>query len=1210
MYPGRSAWTRGVLALGVGALFLLAWRIDTAGDALSTSTPIDSDRNYFSVAVASSRSSSRRDIHGKKEERPSDGSGIEGQDRQASSQDYSATDQETRTPTDVHRNAEPDREHEAGYSEEISLPWSDPRRNERPKSYLRGKSRPTRDFATTDGESATNFAESSDFVGSDASGSYTVDKSPVRNLESDDGKNEVDGEATSFSIASSLAPRNVVKNDGDADRKSKSHVVEPSRSTEDEGNSRSAAYSIEKPLPSSNFDKNDLVENAEGNRVSIDGLTRSSFLWWNVERNDKNDGGSKSYLVERLHPSWSFVRNDRRNDDRKLVSYSVPSSFPIWHVRRNDGESKNYAVDSSLPSWRLEKKYGIKDEHDGGLTSYAVEKSFPLLASERSDYIGNENNGALTSYLDESLSLQNLRKNTGNEDNYGLMYFTGNPMVSVENEDNYESISDPWNGAISSRDLKEETDNAYDKGNGKSINRGVKVSLTREGNDRSYNDYTSTGYSRENSLLPSDSKKIDLIENKRGPVYGSITRKSENYWNKNSLRLSNAEKIELIENSRRPRKISITKRGDLASLKDPKRRTNDNDEANYTMFRSEEARNTSEQDETRFSKDDEETRDAFNGSAVGERSDVKENLSHRVNGQSMNEVGKSLGRSYYSDAGNSLSLTLHGQRGENDDEIHGLAKMESTAISTRYSHSLQSELNHELTSVSDVESWTQRKLLSYDVSSSASKSNEKKEILSNINNEDPRHRNDRSISTESRFDRRVERKLNVGFSDELVGDFHNSDQLSGFEKADREEEYKRDEESISGSADSSRAKPPVLAGMQKDRVLFFREDHGPTRSSAKTSETFRSRKGRTVERNRENILERGTRETRSRDRSPPATDPSVDFREMDAAQGYAETLAGYEITDRRDRHDANVREAGPASSPLRGSGQLFDEQITMVPPVTDKSNAVQESAGEKTFGKLNLRDDFADVRKDGRRVEWADGMLFDTNKVQQLADEQVDRNIVSGKFSGPSETPWFEGKNVSERLNSHGDSWNDRRFEVDSRDGRSYSFLELGQSEKDETSQKFSNVRGFATRSPDTKSSDSTVTIQNLGREDESEESNLLNELSKDEKFGTKVATKDQQLSSSFFRKDDLHREKQSIIRRKRYTNYYSPQSATPMAYVHIQPAYPVPTAPAANRKCVQCMFVYKPCSSPPRPPPFKNAFPTNKYQDLALNWHGLKYGE
>jgi len=77
--------------------------------------------------------------------------------------------------------------------------------------------------------------------------------------------------------------------------------------------------------------------------------------------------------------------------------------------------------------------------------------------------------------------------------------------------------------------------------------------------------------------------------------------------------------------------------------------------------------------------------------------------------------------------------------------------------------------------------------------------------------------------------------------------------------------------------------------------------------------------------------------------------------------------------------------------------------------------------------------------------------------------------------------------------------------------------------------------------------------------------------------------------------------------RRKRYANYYSAQSATPMAYVHIQPAYPA--APSTNRKCVRCMVLYKPCPSQPRPPS-RVVLPSYKYHEPATKWRGLKYGE
>lgn len=93
-------------------------------------------------------------------------------------------------------------------------------------------------------------------------------------------------------------------------------------------------------------------------------------------------------------------------------------------------------------------------------------------------------------------------------------------------------------------------------------------------------------------------------------------------------------------------------------------------------------------------------------------------------------------------------------------------------------------------------------------------------------------------------------------------------------------------------------------------------------------------------------------------------------------------------------------------------------------------------------------------------------------------------------------------------------------------------------------------------------------------------------------------------------RRSSLFSDGGTGVRRKRYTNYYSPQSVIPMAYVHIQPAYPVPAPPPANRKCVRCMVVYKPCPPQQRQPP-RIILPNQaRYQDVAMKWHGLKYGE
>ncbi|XP_078049383.1 wing blister isoform X2 [Augochlora pura] len=103
--------------------------------------------------------------------------------------------------------------------------------------------------------------------------------------------------------------------------------------------------------------------------------------------------------------------------------------------------------------------------------------------------------------------------------------------------------------------------------------------------------------------------------------------------------------------------------------------------------------------------------------------------------------------------------------------------------------------------------------------------------------------------------------------------------------------------------------------------------------------------------------------------------------------------------------------------------------------------------------------------------------------------------------------------------------------------------------------------------------------------------------------------TKRAMKAGSIDRRSPLFSDEGTAVRRKRYANYYSPQSVIPMAYVHIQPAYPVLAPPPANRKCVRCMVVYKPCPPQQRQPP-RIILPNQaRYQDVALKWHGLKYG-
>ncbi|XP_076302579.1 uncharacterized protein LOC143220891 [Lasioglossum baleicum] len=1065
MYPGRSAWTRGVLALGVGALFLLGWRIDTAGDALSASTPIDSDRNYFSVAVASSRSSSRHDDHGKKEERPSDGQGIERQDRQASRRDYSAGGQETRTPSDVHWNAKPDGEHGASYSEEISLPSRPLSWNAGSGNYFEGSSLPT--DAGDEDRSVTGFLESKDFNDDnhDTSKNRFVHAplSSVRNSE-----NEIGG---SFSTDKSLPTvRDWRNNEEDSEEESVNHLFASRSEKEDKSkvdNRVSTYHSMENPLPSWGPVGNDAAE-TEINRASTSDLRKSSFMSRDLgKKDDEANGGSKGYSIE-------------------------SRSFSLLNTERNNDESKSYATGRSLPSWDPGEKDRTPDEPDGGSTDYSSGNSVPLLTGRRNDYPDNENNIASLRYSTGEFLLP-ISRGENVEGNHGLK----NPKALVENGNDRGRSSGTSGSSFSSRTIREADNTASSRGDRKSVDYwGEKSppSLNREKSDRS-RDYRRTGSLKENSRRPSGRGKIDLAGNNRESRPSSITKKNESYRRENPRRRRSPEKIELIENNHGSMKGPITKRSDLASFDDPNRRADD-DEANYTVFRSEQAAGAGEQDESRFSKDDEETRDALNGRAAGERSDVKENLSRRVNGQSMNEVGKSLGRSRYSDAAGSLSLTLRHGLGENDDETQRLAKMESV-------YPDRGKSNRE-TSKSAI----RRRLLAYNLSS-ASTSVPRSRASSDINNGDPRHRNHRSISINAG----IERKPNVGFLDEILGDFHNSDRPAN------QEGYKRGEESIHGSVDPPAA-TRVLAGMQRDPVLFSPRDHDSARSSAKTSQPFRSRKGRAAERDRGNILGRGATEARSPRRSPQASDPYVDFRGIHKTL-VQRTFDGYQLTDRENTLDP------------REDSYYLDQEITKV---TDKPDPTfEESDGDRGF----------------------EGEMFHVN-VRRLKDKE--RVVSDEKVSG--------------RLNA----------------GKFGSKMGLRSEEPRDVSSSFGGSKTVSFGSLDAM----------LGsKEIEERESSKIGEF--------EVKAEDKSLSSLFFGNADYNREKRLRVRRKRYTNYYSPQSVTPMAYVHIQPAYPVPAAPAPNRKCVQCMVVYKPCASPPRPP-IRPALPTHKYQELASKWHGLKY--
>ncbi|CAK9806681.1 Laminin subunit alpha-1 [Anthophora quadrimaculata] len=997
MYPGRSAWTRGILALGVGALFLFGWRIETAGDALSTSTsshvtkpPIDSDRNYFSVVVASSRSASQLDEHGKKEER----SRTEGQDRQASRGDYSASDQETRSPSDVHRNAEPDGEHGASYSPESSL--------------------------------------------------------PLWNLERMDDESRSDGGSKSYFVDhESFATWNFEEND------------DPSRSYLAEG-------------------------------VDL-----------------KRKRGLKNYLANKASSARSL-----QNDPAESISYSPYNSLPLWSFEKIDGskgehsrsirisnikendELNNHLVDKLSLSWNIQNNYNTKGEDDQRRSiSYSMERSLPssshggkslfAFSSDSKDHTKHASNGGTNSHSDDKLlPWRNLEKNTKDDDDHVSAHYSVENFPRswsheendhTENEYNHGSISDlakswlsPWNPV--------ENDNTADEGDPESMNYLTEKSFpsSNQKNDRKNDNPELTSRSLDDLFLSSNPKKIDPSENNR-----ELTRKL------------------------------IKEKNDF--MEEPKWRSYDN-EGNYTMVkgRIKEAEATDIQDESWFSKDDEGTSGgALNGSPAGERSDVKENLSRELNGQSMNEPGKSFSRSYYFDVGNSFSLTLHDEHGENDDEI-GERTKSTTGFFKSYLHTVKSNNVDYKNSEHDNEEETSW----YNSSSTSDSINEKRR-------------------------RSYERNINVEFPNEIADDFHNSDRSYGLARPDWEEGYKRGEESISGSVDSPRATRRRLAGMQEDRVVFFRG----ARSSAKTSELFRSRKGRAAEQDRGKILERGTSETRSRDRLPGATDPSVDFREIDAARW---TFDEYEITDRGNRPNANIPQDFTSTS-LRGYNELSNKNTAKI--VARKS-------------KRKLKYDFASDVQNSKELN-----LFELNMRNRKLTDLTSTSLRNKETSeGWGRIGKFANKLILTK--------------------KKPSNLIVTQDFRANEESKLKNVQKFGIElkvgSKTEEEEDFKESFANVGQFDLEE--------------------------SSFDRKTGLHREKGIGVRRKRYTNYYSPQSVTPMAYVHIQPSYPVPVASAPNRKCVRCMVVYKPCPSAHKPM-HNNVLPPHKYQELVSTWQGLKYG-
>ncbi|XP_026670663.1 uncharacterized protein LOC113464542 [Ceratina calcarata] len=755
------------------------------------------------------------------------------------------------------------------------------------------------------------------------------------------------------------------------------------------------------------------------------------------------------------------------------IDYSTDDIKPEENAETKDKRGSSYLLPFLHPARTKRSTNYLFDHLESGSLIKNNEKSRNLGREERTrdyevemslltkDSVGN--NRVFMSRSTSSIPSRNTRKNDKGLKDYATWRLVQPWSLDERNRDNRESIRS--------------TKKSFSSLHGEERVRGDNNDRLMEG-------------ARKNSFLFENSEKTDYIEKNRDSRRDQVAGKNENYSKRNLLRSRNNG---WSEGNPIKQEIGL----DLPVDSD---RRADRDEGNYAAFRSGKAGPSIGRNGKRFSRNDGE----LNGSAIGERCDVKESLSREVNGRSMNEAGKSFGRSHYSDVGNGFTvITSREEFGENDDETERPVQTGSTEVYSeeRLYHS-ENEEN-----------------LSTDSSSTLRVSDSRNQILSETNDANLGEKDWRSISAE----RRIERNA-------LVDDFHNSEQPSNSE--DGKEEYERGEESMSGTT-----------GMQKGGyAVFFRGDHETLRSSA---ETFGSRKGRATERDRGNILERGMSETRSRDRSLRGTDPSsVNFRGIDHAGTSSD---GHEKRDREA--DTNVREVRSVSR-LRGNEKLLDDRITRVPQVIEKLFATQ-LGNEEEFIELTLHNGgngtFEPTKDSKSRNR---GEVFTSSDTQTLNSEKI-----------------FEDKNLYDNAE---ESLGDEKL---------FRSIVVKNFRNDQTSTK--PLRQFQMTS-NTKTSDPLITSQD---------------------FKDKIAKLPINTASS----SSLIRQNPLSIRRKRYSNYYSPQSS-PVAYVHIQPAYPMPPpVPPPNRNCVKCMVVYKPCPSPPKP---LFILPTYKYQDLASKWQGLKHGE
>ncbi|XP_053979211.1 laminin subunit alpha-1-like isoform X1 [Hylaeus volcanicus] len=477
-------------------------------------------------------------------------------------------------------------------------------------------------------------------------------------------------------------------------------------------------------------------------------------------------------------------------------------------------------------------------------------------------------------------------------------------------------------------------------------------------------------------------------------------------------------------------------------------------------------------DENQFLNEDGGTRGALNGSGVGEGSVVKENFSRDVNGEPMNEVEENSRRSYSVDVDSNL-FTINDEELGSENNIEGSKLIETNGRLVpfeRYSIGNDAgDYGNTEQNVGRLGDLTQTYHLSSEIFNP-------RELTS-------------EIEEAELIDRSVIETRDSGFLKGSVDDIQSSGRFFDLAKVlVLETSLQKSDKNLDGEESSSRKRNDELLssfesplarsgttrrvdGTTKDLHPFFREDHRPARSSAKLLEAFGSRNDRSRERDHGKVLERGRRETRSRDSSPEGSDLSANFRPIDVESTESDGKTNrYETRDRLGR---------------RSKTEFLFSFLPRSETIEERVSDVSPLIGEQLTPRRELTDA---------------GMF-----VNERFGSDVSSDIENGV----------------------------KRAETGSSDDRSSLFPRVAASQ----------------------------------------------------------------------------RERRIAVRRKRYMNYYSPQPVTPMAYVHIQPAYPVPAVPPANRKCVRCMVVYKPCPSSSRQPS-RHFFPTYpKYQEPASKWHGLKYG-